>query len=170
MKYYYGNIEGDWGFVDEKDSRRKLPNMIELSEIEYHNLLDKQTEGLEIVHYEGKVFNAEPGRYYVDSNGIWQKRTDIEIDAERRKAINLISLTKREVFLALYYAKGITPEVVRGSILDPAALIEFDYATEYFRGNPLIDAIGAQLGYTTDDLDYLFLNKELPKSEVQNDG
>ncbi len=88
-----------------------------------------------------------------------------ETPEERRKRLNKLSLTKREVFLPLYKAKGITPEQVRASITDTEALIEFDYATEYYRGNPLIDTIGAQLGYTSDDLDYLFENKKLPTGE-----
>ena len=55
--------------------------------------------------------------------------------------------------------------MVRSQITDTKALIEFDYATEYFRGNPLIDTIGIMLGYTSQDLDYLFKNKEFPKNE-----
>lgn len=81
---------------------------------------------------------------------------------EERQRINMLSLTKREVFLALYRDKGLTPEQIRASITNPEALIEFDYATEYYRGNPLIDAIGLQLGYTSEELDYLFINGELP--------
>lgn len=84
------------------------------------------------------------------------------IEQEKRDELNHLSLTKREVFLALYRDKGLTPEQIRASITNPEALIEFDYATEYYRGNPLIDAIGLQLGYTTEDLDYLFQNGELP--------
>lgn len=89
---------------------------------------------------------------------------DIQAQKERER-LNLLSLTKREVFLALYKAKGITPDLVRASISDPEALIEFDYANGYFRGNPLINELGAQLGYTSDDLDYLFREKELPIKE-----
>lgn len=85
-----------------------------------------------------------------------------ETPEQRRQRLNMLSLTKREVFLALYRDKGLTPEQIRASITNPEALIEFDYATEYYRGNPLIDAIGLQLGYTSEDLDYLFQNGELP--------
>ncbi len=83
-------------------------------------------------------------------------------EQEEREALNKLSLTKREVFLALYKDKGITPEQLKATITDPEALIEFEYATEYFRGNPLIDVLGKQLGYSSDDLDYLFTNGELP--------
>lgn len=86
-----------------------------------------------------------------------------EEQAEReRENLNMLSLTKREVFLALYRDKGITPEQLKAQITDTEALIEFEYANDYFRGNPLINLIGQQLGYTEQDLDYLFINKELP--------
>ena len=69
-----------------------------------------------------------------------------------------LSLTKREVFLALYADKGITPEQIRAQLTDEAALIEFDFAERYYRGNPLIDLIGQKLGYTSKQLDSLFEN------------
>lgn len=94
----------------------------------------------------------------------WGLTEDEKKQAEKER-IAMLSLTKREVFLALYKAKGITPDMVKAQITDPKQLIEFEYANEYFRGNPLIDLIGEKLGYTTDELDYLFLNKELPEEE-----
>lgn len=84
-----------------------------------------------------------------------------EAEKERQRLDNL-SLTKREVFLALYKDQGITPEQIKSQITDPEALIEFEYANDYFRGNPLINVIGQVLGYNTEQLDYLFENKELP--------
>ena len=72
-------------------------------------------------------------------------------------------LTKREVFLAIYQDKTITPEQIRAQITDQEALIEFDYAEKYYRGNPLIDILGQALGYTKEQLDYLFKNKTFQK-------
>ena len=80
--------------------------------------------------------------------------------AAERKRLNLLSLTKREVFLALYKSNGITPEQLRAQITDIEAQIEFDYAEKYYRGNPLINGIGALLGYAPEQLDYLFIHKE----------
>ncbi len=87
--------------------------------------------------------------------------TEEEIQQQERERINKLSMTKREVFLALYRDKGITPEQIKSQITSPEALIEFEYATEYYRGNPLIDQIGLMLGYTSEQLDNLFENKEL---------
>ena len=88
--------------------------------------------------------------------------TSEEIEQFKKARLAKRSLTKREVFLALYRDKGITPEQIRAKIEDTEASIEFDYATEYYRGNPLIDQVGAILGYSSEDLDYLFEHKELP--------
>ena len=79
--------------------------------------------------------------------------TGSDFNSER---IAKLKLTKREVFLALYNDKGVTPEMIKEGISDKVALIEFEYANEYYRGNPLIDIIGTSLGYSKSDLDYLF--------------
>ena len=89
--------------------------------------------------------------------------TEEEEAQKERERINMLSLTKRDVFLALYKDKGITPEQIKAQIQNPEALIEFEYASNYFRGNPLIDVIGQTLGYSSEDLDYLFEHKELPE-------
>ena len=91
--------------------------------------------------------------------------TEEEQAQKERERINMLSLTKREVFLALYRDKGITPEQIKFQIQYEEALIEFEYANDYFRGNPLINSIGKLLGYTTEELDYLFEFKEFPKEE-----
>lgn len=95
-------------------------------------------------------------------------KTDEEKTKEERERINLLSLTKREVFLALYKDKGLTPEQLRSQITDPEALIEFDFANDYYRGNPLIDKIGVMLGYSTEDLDHLFETGELPEKVIED--
>lgn len=68
-----------------------------------------------------------------------------------------LSLTPRELLLALYDDKGITPEQLKAQITERAG-IEFDYAERYFRFNPLIDQLGAKLGYSKEQLDNLFIN------------
>lgn len=77
-------------------------------------------------------------------------------EQEQKERIARLSLTKREVFLGLYQAKGVTPDQIKAQITDPAALIEFEYANDYYRGNPLIDIVGAALGITPAQLDKFF--------------
>ena len=82
--------------------------------------------------------------------------TEEEIDLQEKERIAKLSLTKREVFLGLYQAKGVTPDMIKAQITDPMALIEFEYANDYFRGNPLIDAVGGVLGFTPEQWDKFF--------------
>ena len=86
--------------------------------------------------------------------------TEEEIAQQERERLNLLSMTKREMFLGLYQAKQITPDMLKAQITDPQALIEFEYANDYYRGNPLIDVIGGQLGFTSEQLDKFFETKD----------
>jgi hypothetical protein len=86
--------------------------------------------------------------------------TEEEIALQEKERIAKLSLTKREVFLGLYQAKGITPDMIQAQITDPMALIEFEYANDYYRGNPLIDAVGMLLGITPEQLDKFFETKD----------
>ena len=121
------------------------------------NELDKELYSLDRVEETQDEYVLDGGEYVL-KNEEWEKK---QAEKERQR-LDMLSLTKREVFLALYKAKEITPDMIKAQIKDDEALIEFEYANDYFRGNPLINQIGAMLGYTSDDLDYLFINKELP--------
>lgn len=138
------------------------PIMIEYEDTE--TVIDYDEEGNPIGSHEITVIKTKQ-QTHIETITIPYPIVDPdyeEKEAKReRERLDMLSLTKREVFLALYRAKGITPEMVRGSIQDEEALIEFDYAERFYRGNPLIDAIGFQIGYSSEDLDYLFENKEL---------
>lgn len=106
----------------------------------------------------------EVGKYVV-KNGELVRNPNYEAQKAKEEAMRIaqLSLTKREVFLAIYQDKTITPEQIRAQITDQQALIEFDYAEKYYRGNPLIDILGQALGYTKEQLDYLFKNKTFQK-------
>lgn len=105
---------------------------------------------------------------YIVVNGELVLNLDYEAEQtrKRREYLNGLSLTKREVFLALYKDKGITPEEIKAQITNPESLIEFEYANDYYRGNPLIDLIGQSLGYTSEELDYLFEHKEFKNDSL----
>ena len=117
----------------------------------------------------------------VIDNTIIYEAEQAQKEAER---MSKLKLTKREVFLGLYKSAGITPEQIRAQIINLGinnegeegladllkpeareALIEFDYANEYYRGNPLIDIIGNSLGYSKEDLDFFFMNKVFPEKQ-----
>ena len=64
------------------------------------------------------------------------------------------------MFLWLYQARQITPDMLKAQITDQQALIEFEYANDYFRSNPLIDVIWTQLWFTSEHLDNFFITKD----------
>ena len=109
-------------------------------------------------------FALEPFEKLINGEVI-DNTEEYEAQKAKQEAMRIaqLSLTKREVFLAIYQDKTITPEQIRAQITDQQALIEFDYAEKYYRGNPLIDILGQALGYTKEQLDYLFKNKTFQK-------
>ena len=156
MTKYYAQVnskgilqEIDLGFITDDEYGSTDVKNIEVSEEYYNNAKQYGTN------------------YYMYSNGeiVLNPNYEAEQAQKEKERINQLSLTKREVFLALYNDKGITPEQIKAQITNPAVLIEFEYANDYFRGNPLIDTLGLALGYTKEQLDYLFEHKEFPKEE-----
>lgn len=112
-------------------------------------------------------------------NENWEK----EREEKERERINSLSLTAADIERALYKAKGIdfddvielakqANEVQTVSLADdkPANTIDIKAlkielkANNFYRGHPYINQIGALLGYSSEDLDYLFQNKELPEN------
>ena len=96
---------------------------------------------------------------------------------KRRQYLDSLTLTPADVERELYKAKGMDFEDLKALIaqalpqVDIKGLsIEFR-AKDFYRGAEasgmrLFDVVGQLLGYTPDDMDYLFENKELPQSEA----
>lgn len=120
-----------------------------------------QYKNLEIQETDKNIVNFN-GSFYFEDDVEYKERKQKQ-EAER---ISMLCLTKREIFLAIYADKGISPEEIRALMPDKKAQIEFDYAEKYYRGNPLVDSLGGILGYTKEDLDYLFENKSLPQKSI----
>ena len=76
----------------------------------------------------------------------------------------MLNLTKADVLLALYQDKGLSPDDIKAMIKDNIpALIKFDYASSYYRGDEVVNTLGLALGYTADEMDYLFEHKKFPE-------
>ena len=146
--------------VNSKNDLIGIGNAI-IIEDEYGSADVQNIEVSEQVYNNAQQYGTN---YYIYDDGgiVLNPNYEQEQAQKERERINQLSLTKREVFLALYNDKGITPDQIKAQISNPAVLIEFEYANDYFRGNPLIDLVGETLGYTQADLDYLFEHKELP--------
>lgn len=121
------------------------------------------------IEVTSEIFENPAQYMYSEGEIVVNPDYEAEQGKKERERLDMLSLTKREVFLALYKDKGITPEVLKSQITDPAALIEFEYANDYYRGNPLIALIGEQLGYTSDELDYLFEHGEFEVKPIEDD-
>ena len=133
---YLGYQNGKIKFYTEEPLQAEFYNLDKVEETELEYVLD--------------------GEEYVLKDRAWEERQA----QKERERLNLLSMTKREMFLSLYRAKGITPDMLKAQITDPQALIEFEYANDYYRGNPLIDVIGGQLGFTSEQLDMFFVTKD----------
>lgn len=87
---------------------------------------------------------------------------------QRREYLDNLTLTSTDVERALYKAKGIDFNDVKEQIKDNPNIdikaIGIELRAGIFeRKSPYVSQIGELLGYSSEDLDYLFENKELPK-------
>ena len=88
-----------------------------------------------------------------------------ETKEEKARRIAMLSLTRGDVFRGLLMAKGVTRAQLRAMIETneglteierEMALIDFDEALNFYRGNALIDTVGFALGITSEQLDKFF--------------
>ena len=112
---------------------------------------------------------------FKDGKRIWQGNElvvnpNYEAEQAQKEAerIAMLKLTRGDVFRALLLAKGVTREQIKAQleampmttteeqITRELALIDFDEALDFYRGNPLIDTVGLSLGITKEQLDSFF--------------
>lgn len=97
-----------------------------------------------------------------------------EQQAKERERLDALTLTPADVERALYKAKGMDFEDLKALIAQQIPTIDIKglsiefRAKDFYRGAMssgmrLFDVVGALLGYTPSDMDYLFENKELPE-------
>ena len=91
--------------------------------------------------------------------------TKEEQEQQEKERIAMLSLTRGDVFRGLLMAKGVTRAQLRAmietnellSVVEKEmALIDFDEALNFYRGNALIDTVGLALGITGEQLDKFF--------------
>lgn len=157
-------IEKDNKIVLFDESKGKLVDTIKFMP-QYHELEIKEVpEGYVIVDFELLTIAQAQ-----------EKQAQKE-----REELDRLTLTPADVERALYRAKGMDFTDLKNMIteavptIDMKALaIEFR-ARDFYRGAEaggvrLFDTIGAILGYSSADMDYLFLNKDLPNNETTTD-
>ncbi len=157
----FGKIDNSYGFVENTDPRYDENTFIKVTPEEHQQLFEEQSEGKQIVCYEGKVFTAEPDRYYLDDNGEYVKRTDEELEQfkkeQRKKLILSLTCTKRVFALGLQQL-GINYSQLKEIIAsNEQAQLEWDLCDNLNRDNPLIDQLAAQASITPEQIDQIFL-------------
>ena len=139
------------------------------------------------VYYEAVNY---PTHYALEANEIMEGGVPIinpnyeaEQEQKERERIAMLSLTRGDVFRGLLLARGVTRLMLRGMIeaneqltevQKEMALIDFDEALNFYRGNALIDTVGLALGIEPAQLDCFFetndytclLPVEEPKEEI----
>lgn len=136
-------------------------NVLEIKDIgeqEGFYIVDKTT---------GDLIKENPDKYKISDNKVVAKSDEeyqAELEKQERTRIMNLSLTKADVLLALYEDKGLSPDDIKAMLKDNIpALIKFDYASSYYRGDDVVVALGKSLGYSEEDIDYLFEHKKLPE-------
>ena len=124
---------------------------------------------------------------YQDGEIVLNPNYEAEQEQKERERIAHLSLTRGDVFRGLLMARGVTRLMLRGMIeaneqltevQKEMALIDFDEALNFYRGNALIDTVGLALGIEPSQLDCFFetndytclLPKEEPKEEVEDES
>ncbi len=92
-----------------------------------------------------------------------------ETEEEKARRIAMLSLTRGDVFRGLLMAKGVTRAQLRARIESDEdlteikremALIDFDEALNFYRGNTLINTVGLAFGITSEQLDEFFMTND----------
>lgn len=123
----------------------------------------------------------EPDKYIVqDGELVRNENYEAEQAQKEAERIAHLSLTRGDVFRGLLLARGVTRLQLRGMIeanelltevQKEMALIDFDEALNFYRGNALIDTVGLALGIEPAQLDCFFETNDytclLPKVEPE---
>lgn len=120
--------------------------------------------------YEEGKYIIEEGELVLNPN--WEE----EQAQKERKRLDSLTLTPADVERALYKEKQMDFEDLKALIIKQIPTIDIKglsiefRAKDFYRGAVangmrLFDVVGALLGYTPDDMDYLFEHKELPTEE-----
>ena len=153
---FLGIQQGKIKFYTEQPLDEKFYNLDEVIETQDEYVLD--------------------GEEYVLKDEAWEAKKQ---QAEKER-IAMLSLTRGDVFRGLLMAKQVTRAQIRAMIENnetltifqrEMALIDFDEALNFYRGNSLIDTLGATLGISSEQLDRFFETNDytvlLPEEETE---
>lgn len=122
--------------------------------------LDATLYNLEKVEYTKDEYVLDGEEYVLNDEEYQAKKAQ-----EEKERIARFSLTRGDVFRGLLMAKQVTRQQIRAMIENnetlsivekEMALIDFDEALNFYRGNALIDTLGLELGIISEQLDRFF--------------
>lgn len=137
--------------------------------------LDANVQNIEVSEEVFNSFIDDTDRYIWNGSEIVENPDYDEIKRQKhRQELDALTLTPADVERALYKAKGMDFEDLKALIAQSIPTIDLKglaiefRAKDFYRGAEangirLFDVVGQLLGYTPDDMDYLFQNKELPQ-------
>ena len=144
--------------------------------VEYNHNKNLRIEETEIALYALEAWELLQGNEVIDNTEAYEA----EQEQQERERIAMLSLTRGDVFRGLLQARGVTRLMLRGMIegnellsdvQKEMALIDFDEALNFYRGNALIDTVGLALGIEPAQLDCFFETNDytclLPKEEPE---
>lgn len=126
--------------------------------------------------YEGlEIKEVQEGYVIYDFELMTVEEKEAKETQQERERLDMLFLTGADVERGIYQAKGMDFDDILAFVmanppqgLDVKALKIELKANNFYRGNPYVNAVGALLGFTSEDLDYFFEHKCFPvkKEEV----
>ena len=168
--------------IDDVEIEIEVPDFEAVDiEIEIHDTDENgnyiyDEEGNPVTHTETRPVQQQVGSHTetitvkgLVPNPNWEK----EQAEKERQRLDSLTLTPSDVERALYKAKEMDFEDLKALIAEKAPQLDMKALAIEFRANNfyrgvevngmrLIDTVGALLGYSPSDMDYLFEHKELP--------
>lgn len=152
---YLGYQNGKIKFYTEEPLQAEFYNLDKVEETELEYVLD--------------------GEEYVLKDNAWEERQA----QKERERLDTLTLTPADVERALYKEKQMDFEDLKALIAQQLPTVDIKglaiefRAKDFYRGAEangirLFDVVGQLLGYTSDDMDYLFEHKELPSVAESN--
>lgn len=153
----------------------KVPVMEEYTDPETGEISYRQKSHIETRTEEVQVQIGEHEEVITVKGLVLNPNYETEEATKERQKLDQLTLTPSDVERALYYGLDMDFDDLKALIAEKAPQIDLKglaiefRANNFYRGavdkngNRIIDMVGLLLGYTPQDMDYLFLNKQLPE-------
>ena len=164
---------GVWSLTaDYRKTHKKCDDNFIITDI---TELGEITDGYLVTNEVAALIKETPAKFKISDGAVVELSDEEyaeylkEVEAER---IANLSLTAADVERAIYKAKGMDFDDIVETVeaMNEAGTADIDIkalkielkANYFYRGNDYVEQIGTLLGYSSDDLDYLFENGEIP--------